>query len=254
MNNNLIIFYKDKSKDVFSFSLDTDEQSALEAFDRLRPNVNKSDIEKYFYEKGDSTSPDTYGHHSELKKGKISINVRSIIASKKIEEVRKKRDAILANLDVPFMKSLELDNPSVKNQIVLMKNFLRDLPQNLNLHKLTEEEIIKLNPFGNIFEIALIESAIGYTKAPEIIIDPPKSGAQAKAMTFIKDGKISKIEITDYGNGYDFVPRVLIEDFEGKESVAVCGLPQNCFLTEDKIFQNTIDHYRKAYPPDASAQ
>ena len=120
MNNNLIIFYKDKSKDVFSFSLDTDEQSALEAFDRLRPNVNKSDIEKYFYEKGDSTSPDVYGHHSELKKGKISINVRSIIASKKIEEVRKKRDAILANLDVPFMKSLELDNPSVKNQIVLM--------------------------------------------------------------------------------------------------------------------------------------
>ena len=46
MNNNLIIFYKDKSRDAFSFATETNEQSALEFFEGMRPDVNKRDIEK----------------------------------------------------------------------------------------------------------------------------------------------------------------------------------------------------------------
>ena len=126
-----------------------------------------------------------------------------------------------------------------------MKNFLRDLPQNLNLHELSEKEIIKHNPFGNIFDVVIIYSPTDYIKPPKITIDPPKEGGvQAEAMSFIKDGKISKVEITNHGNGYDFLPRVEIEDSEGGGvPKAMCGLPQNCFLTDVKIIENTRSYY-----------
>ena len=91
MNNNLIIFYKDKSKDVFSFAPETDEQSALEFFEGMRPEVNKSDIEKYFYTTEDEASIDFYGSYAELTENhKMKINLRSLLISKRVEEIRKK--------------------------------------------------------------------------------------------------------------------------------------------------------------------
>jgi len=246
MNNNLIIFYKDNSKDVFSFDLDTDEKSALEFFQKMRPKVNKNDIVKYFYAKEDDVTVDIYAKHAELSEEKeIKINLRSMIIAERVKEIRKKRNAVISNLDVPFMKSLEESDPKVKNQIVAMKDFLRDLPSTLNFKDLTEEEILQHNPFGNIFEIILLESAEDYIVPPKITIDPPKMGNQAKALSFIKDGKISRIEVVDYGNGYDFIPHVRIESsVSEKKSFAVCGYPQNCFLIEDKIWENTEEHYR----------
>ena len=246
MNNNLIIFYKDKSRDVFTFPIDTDEQEAFEAFGRLRPDVNKEDIEKYFYRKLDKASPDIYGKYGELDEDKkIKLDLRKLIIDKRVEDIRRKRDSILSSLDVPFMRALEEEDGLVKGHITYMKKFLRDLPDNLKFHTLkTEEEIIKYNPFGNIFEMILLISGTGYERPPKITIDPPTFGSGAKAISFIKDGKITKVQITDYGHGYDFLPRTVIEDSNtGEKSEAICGLPQNCFLAEEDILLNTQKYY-----------
>jgi len=246
MNNNLIIFYKDKSKDVLSFSLDTDEQSALKKFEEIRPDVNKKDIVKYFYMKEDEIPADTYGNYCELSENKkMKMNVRRLLIDKRVEEIRKQRDGVIAGLDMPFMKSLEGGQDSVKNHIIVLKEFLRDLPQNLKLHLLeTDEEIIRYNPFGNIFEVILIRSGKGYERPPKVTIDASANGSEARAIAFTRDGEISKIEIIDHGNGYNFVPKVTIEDSaEGKKSYAICGVPQNCFLTEQQILINTRQRY-----------
>jgi hypothetical protein len=246
MNNNLIIFYKDQSKDVFSFALDTDEQSALSKFGKMRPNVNKEDVVKYFYITEDKTPADTYGKYCELTENKkMKLNFRNLLIDKRVEEIRKKRDSILTGLDVPFMKSLEEDNDQVKKHIVRMKNFLRDLPDNFKFHLMeTEEEIVKYNPFGNIFEVIVIDGGKDYSKPPKVTIDSPSNGFQAEAIAFIKDGKVSRIEVTEPGCGYNFVPSITIEDEKTENKcIAMCGVPQNCFLTEEQILNNTKSHY-----------
>ena len=228
MNNNLIIFYTDDSKDVFSFSLDTDEQSALEKFKEIRPKVDKTKIKKYFYMKDDEVSPDTYGNFCELSEnGKMKMNLRGLFITKRVEEIRKKRDALLANLDLPFMRAMEDEEDNVKNHIKTLKQFLRSLPENLRFQELTDEEIITYNPFGNVFEIFLLQSGSNYKKPPTVTIDPPRkptTGFPAKALAFIKDEKISKIEIIDSGCRYDFIPMVTIEDSDsGEKSYAQMG-------------------------------
>ena len=126
-NNNLIIYYKDGSKDVFSFSSDVSEQQAVARFEEIRPEVNKEQIKKYFYHKNDELAAETYGRFTTLnEEGKIKIQGRSIIIRERLEEIRKRRDLLISKLDVPFMRALEDDNDTVKNHIKTLKNYLRD--------------------------------------------------------------------------------------------------------------------------------
>lgn len=248
-NNNLIIYYKDKSKDVFSFSLDVTEEEALGRFESIRPEVDKEQIEKYFYTKNDETPLDTYGRFSELKDGKVSLDARSLIIDGKLDEIRKKRDALLSKLDIPFMRALEDEQEQVKTHIIKLKNFLRQLPENLRINELQGEEILRYNPFGNIFEIALINGGSGYQKPPKVVIDTPRkpiAGFAPKVTASINGGSVVSLVITYNGSGYDYMPKITIEDpEEGQTALALCLPPQNVLLTEDQIVENTRQHYLK---------
>lgn len=249
MNNNLVIFYNDGSKDVFSFDVDTIESVALKRFQSMRPNVKGTDVAKYFYFTNDDTPPNTYGMYGKLAEEKdnqmMKIDYRAMLINKKVEGVRKKRDAFLNKLDIPFMRSLEDEDTRVKNHIIELKDFLRDVPSELNFDKLTDEQILTYNPFGNIFEIIIIDGGNGYTEPPKITIDGPKApNVSATATAFVNSGKVSKVKINNYGCGYDYIPQVTIDaPKEGLEAIAVCGLPQNIFLTSEELQENTKKLY-----------
>ena len=147
------------------------------------------------------------------------------------------------------MRAIEDENEEVKKHIKTLKNFLRDLPSKLRFHDLKDDELINYNPFGNIFEIVLINGGSGYTKPPRVFIDEPKEpmiGFAPKATALIKNESVVKIVLTDYGCGYNFMPKVTIEaPEEGEAALAICLPPQNTLLSEEDIVENT----RKNYAP-----
>jgi len=173
------------------------------------------------------------------------IDTKSILIDKKIEEIKKRRSLFFNKLDLEFMKALEEDIPERKNHIVLMKNYLRDLPVLLDDHfpALTEGEIKDFCEYNNIFRIFLIDGGSGYTKAPTVTIDPPKSagsaGFQLKAVASIDEGKVCNVIVTQYGSGYLNIPKIEISepDEEGKTAFAVASDPENDIFQLTKKWQ-----------------
>lgn len=247
-NNNLIIFLNDGKKIVLSFSLETSEEEALSQFEAMRPEA-VGRVKKYFFIESDSVSPEIYRNHYGLdSEGKLTMSMRNAFLEKAVTEIRKRRDFFISNLDVPFFRALEEDNDILKNHITKLKNFLRDIPENLRFDEIEDDaDILLYNPFGNIFGLDIVEQGEGYVAPPKVTVDEPKGsyyGFQAKAVAFIQDGKVTRVEITDCGCGYDFAPKVTIEAPEnGKPAVIANGWPQNVVLSNKDIFDNTQSIY-----------
>ena len=247
-NNNLIVFLNNGTKIVLSFPLETSEQKALEDFETMRPEA-KGQVKRYFFIENDTVSPEVYKNHYRLdSENKLTMSMRNAFVEKAVEEIRKRRDFFISNLDVPFFRALEEDNNILKNHITKLKNFLRDVPDNLKFNEIEDDaDILLYNPFGNIFTLDIVDQGEGYTSPPKLTIDKPKGsyyGFEAKAVAFIESGKVVRVEVTDFGCGYDFAPKVDIEAPEnGKPAVIANGWPQNVVLSNKDIFDNTQSIY-----------
>ena len=243
-NNNLIAFLSNNTKIVLSFPLYTSEQKALESLELMHPEA-KGKVKKYFFIEDDSVPLQVYKNHYYLDSdGKLAMSMRNAFIEKAMTEIRKRRDFFLSNLDVPFFRALEDDNQEVKQHITKLKNFLRDVPNNLRFDEIEDDENILLyNPFGNIFGLDILEQGEGYTSPPKVTVDKPSGsyfGFEAKAVAFVEDGKVTRIEVTDYGCGYDFAPQVNIEAPEnGKPALIANGWPQNVVLSNKEVIDNT---------------
>ena len=248
MNNNLLVFYNDGSKKVMTFSLETSEEEALNIYGDVHKQ-DKSNIRKYFYIKNDTVSPSVYQAHYELNENnEISMNMRNAFIEKAFVEIKKQRDNYLKSLDIPFMMSIENEDELLKSHIIQLKNLLRDLPNNIDFSLIESDvDILKYNPFSNIFGITILETGSGYTSPPEVTIYAPNGshfGFAAKAKALITDGKVVKIEVTDFGCGYDFAPKVTIAPPEnGTQAVAANPYPENSVLSQQDIVANTMSYY-----------
>tara|TARA_B100002019_G_scaffold290514_1_gene308369 strand:+ start:5538 stop:6287 length:750 start_codon:yes stop_codon:yes gene_type:complete len=248
MNNNLLVFLNDGNKRIMSFPLDTAEESALSSYSDVY-GEDKSNFKKYFYLKNDTVSPSVYKAHYELNEnGELSMNMRNAFIEKAYAEIKKQRDNYLKSLDIPFMVSIENDDIELKNHVIKLKSFLRDLPDNLKFSEIESDvDILRYNPFSNIFGITILETGSGYTSPPEVTIDAPNGshfGFAAKAKALIADGKVVKIEVTDFGCGYDFAPKVTIAAPEnGEQAVASFPYPENSVLSQQDIVANTMSYY-----------
>ena len=154
------------------------------------------------------------------------------LKNNKTLEIRTIRDFFLKNLDVPFMMALESQDNEFKSYIISLKNFLRDVPRNSMLKDIKDpNEIARYNPFNNIFYVSLTGQGDGYVDPPTVTIEPPIGpyfGYQAKAIAFIKNGKVSKIEVVDKGCGYISAPNVTISaPVSGVTAQAVCQSIEN---------------------------
>jgi len=150
----------------------------------------------------------------------------------RVREIRERRDSMLKGLDVPFMMALETGDEKFKKYIILLKNFLRKLPDSLTIYLLkTPEDLIRYNPFNNILRIGITDTGGGYAEPPTVTIDAPNGpflGAQAKAVALIRDGKVVRIELVDNGCGYTEVPNVSISaPASGTEAKARCVAIEN---------------------------
>ena len=218
---------------------------SLNTFRQIRDDK----IKKYFYMIDDEVSLSVYENHYELtEEGLLSIDNRKAFSEKRMIEARKRRDFFLVNLDVPFFRAMEEDDDALKKHVTKLKNFPRDLPHNLRLDEIeSDADIMRYNPFGNIFSIDLINQGSGYELPPEVNIDEPNGrdfGLPAKAVALIKDGKVERITVVDYGSGYDYAPKVVIDPPEnGEQAIATNGLPQNVLLSHHDIVNNTKLRY-----------
>ena len=248
MNNNLLVFLNDGTKKVMTFSPETSEQKALEVYSDTYKQ-DQSQIKKYFYVENDTVSPSVYQSHYELNENnELYMNMRNAFVEKAFIEIKKQRDNYLKSLDIPFMMSIENDDADLKNHIIKLKSFLRDLPDNLKFSEIESDvDILRYNPFSNIFGITILETGSGYTSPPEVTIDAPNGshfGFTAKAKALIADGKVVKIEVTDFGCGYDFAPKVTIAAPEnGEQAVASFPYPENSVLSQQDIVANTMSYY-----------
>lgn len=247
-NNTLIVFLEDGAKHVLSFSNELSESDALADFESMHPD-SRGKVKKYFYVINDSVSLDVYQNHYELTDdAQLTMNIRNAFAEKCVAEVRKRRDFFLTNLDVPFFRAMEEDDDKLKKHVTKLKNFLRDLPNNLRFEEIEKDsDIARYNPFGNIFSIDLIQQGNGYTSPPNVEIDPPNGqdfGFPAKAVALIDGGKVVRIDVVDFGCGYDYAPKVVIDAPEnGEQAIAANGLPQNVMLSHQDIIDNTKLRY-----------
>jgi len=249
MNNTLIIFLENGGREIMSFPPSVSEEAAMENFLDLHPEM-QGQIKKRIFTPNDRTPLDTYRNHALLNEdGELILNSRSSFVEGKVLEVRKKRDILIARLDVPFFKALEEDDLKTKNSIKNMKNFLRNLPRDLRFRDIQKEaDIVKYDPFGNVFYIGVLYGGSGYTKPPKITIDSPVTdstfGFAAEGVAMIQNGEVVGAQITYPGCGYTFVPQITVEEPEsGEVAVVGCGLPQNTMIDRKTLKENSEARY-----------
>ena len=243
-NNNLIIFLQNGAKHVLSFSPETEEGEALSFYDYQHPESSGL-VKKYFYIKNDTIPVSEYQENYELTEdGRLTLDIRRTFIIKSAKETIKKRDFFLQNLDLPFMRAVEDENYELRKYIKTIKNFLRDLPDNLRYKEIEDNlDLMKYDAFGNIFTIQVLEGGSGYTTPPKVVIDSPKGelfGFNAKAVAMIEDGEVKEVRVTDYGSGYHYAPSVIIDPpEEGEQAIAANAIPQNVTLTNEEVIENT---------------
>ena len=225
MNNILILFDKDSNKKYFSFPLSTTEEEAL--------RLSRDDDFVFLSHKYISNSPFPLSHYEDDNEEK-KIDPKEILIRHQIDKIKEYRSSFLSSLDIPFMRALELDDPSMKNHIIKLKTFLRDLPQNLRFQQLKDEEISKYNPFNIITQVFLVSTGEGYLRPPLVKVslpDGPYFGFPPKVTLFIKNGQVVKLEVTEFGCGYSSPPVILIEPPKDKDGNHLNDLAARAFFS-----------------------
>ena len=185
MNNILVIIDGHNEKKVFSFSPNLTEQ---ECFDKIKHSM-ESGVKAQFFFKNSEVSAKTYEEFYIYKNGNIVFDERFFLETKITEKIRQQRDMLLGRLDVPFMISLESDNEKLKNHIINLKNFLRDVPNNLQLEKIeSDKDLVRFTPFQNIFTAVIVDAGSGYEKPPQIKLEHPKNEMYFGCSNFICGG------------------------------------------------------------------
>ncbi len=168
-----------------------------------------------------------------------TLDDKAIAIDYKIDEFRKQRIPLMKNLDMEFMKALEMgeDCPDcAQTKITSLKRYLRDLPDLLpeELSKLEAEQITRFNCFNNVFHVVIIHGGSGYTEPPEITISEPdlegNSGFQLKAESILEHGTVIGAKVTQVGSNYSVAPSVSIskpEDPNGNTALAFASGPEN---------------------------
>ena len=231
-NNILTIIFKNNTSSSFAFpSAKTKDEAFENAL--LFEQINRDDVAEYHFSVNSEKNLESFNYFNAEKK---ELDEKKQAVDFKCDEVRKKRDHLFARLDLEFMKSLEDDCSECKDHIVLVKNYLRDLPSLMKEEFKsydTHQEVIFFNPFNNIFNVYLLNEGSGYTNPPTITIDPPdegKKGFQLEAVPLVKDGKLFDVKVTKIGSGYSGFPKILISppnEPDGEQAYAVALLPEN---------------------------
>ncbi len=231
MNNILIVFYTDGTKDVFSFA---QSKSIDQALAECQGSFVDKEIRKHFYILNSHMGSSIFKNYASLsEKEELVVENKEMIIDKHIESIRIIRNNLLKNLDIEFIKSLEFESEDLKEHIKKVKNHLRNIPGIALQHmrEMDQDKLSKYNAFGNIYGAGVAHAGVGYKNAPEVHIEPPTGqyeGAQAKAVAFIDGDKVVKIEIIDPGAGYTKTPKLKIDPPEdGVPAFGVCSAPEN---------------------------
>ena len=231
MNNILIVFYTDDTKDVFSFS---PSKTVDQALADSRSSFGSKEIKKYFYVKDSAVGMSIFKNYASLTSdNQLSIENKNVAIDNYLASIRVIRNDLLKNLDIEFIKALEFEADDLKNHIKKVKGHLRALPEIARQHMngMTATQVSKYSAFGNIYEAVVVVQGSGYKSAPEVHIEPPRGqyeGVTARAVAFIDGDKVVKIEIIDPGAGYMKMPRLTIDEAEdGTPAFAIVSPPEN---------------------------
>ena len=137
MNNILIVYYEDGEKIVTSFAASKTEKEAVESL----AAVGSRKIKKFFFVENATHSLEFYQNYCEAgKNDELELDEISAIIDSKEDSIKETRNQLLEQLDIPFMRAIEDDCSDCKEHITKLKNFLRDVPDNLRLKELQTKE------------------------------------------------------------------------------------------------------------------
>ena len=229
MNNILILINEKSEKKYYSFPPGVSESKAL----KLCSSHEDGFVSSSHLFINNAQYPLSYYENDGKELG--AIDSKKVFIKTHSFKVREYRSSFLSSLDLPFVRSLESDDSSMKDHIIKLKTFLRDLPQNLkysNIEK--EEDLLRYNPFNIVTQIILTNTGSGYLRPPAIKIEPPNGiyfGFAPKAVCFIKDGQVVKIEVTEFGCGYVIPPVVEIESPKDKDGNSISEFAAKAFCS-----------------------
>ncbi len=172
--------------------------------------------------------PLAYQHSFVLKDNKLELD-KNLIIENKIKLIREKRDELLKSLDIPYMIANETNNVEKKKTLGFQRQVLRDIPNKINLHNLSIENIFKFNPFYNLVKVEIEDAGEGYDHPPILNIDAPQMfGKKAQIVSVIENGKIKEINILDSGYGYYFnTPNIYISSSNSGKPAKLIAIIEN---------------------------
>lgn len=111
---------------------------------------------------------------------------------------------------------------------------------------------------GALFKVNLLNDTVGsidvlnggsdYTKIPNIIIDSPFEGTQAKATCVVENGVITSIILTDNGSGYTSIPNIIDDfDMDSNNIRLISGWDTIPTINNDDYFRGISSHHLKTY-------
>jgi len=234
MNNILLIFFADGAQEASSFQSSTTLGEALAS---SKDTISGREIKKYFYIRNSQIGSSIFQNYAYLTDdNELKIDHKNTLIDKYLVHIREVRGNLLENLDIQFMRAIEDKCEECQDHIAKIKRHLRTLPEIAEQHmeSMEPQKAAKYNPFGNIYEIALVSGGSGYESAPEVHIEPPRGqyeGVQAKAIALLDGGKVAKIDIIDPGAGYTHRPSVKITPpGNGAPALAIAPPPANSFV------------------------
>jgi hypothetical protein len=237
--NLLVAFFKEgEEKIVIPLREDDDPQFVL-GHVMLSRKMKKDNLRKSFVIESNSTLPELYLGCLRLHEGKLIFDTSYIIEAN-FDFWLAERSHMLKQLDVEFMRSIEENDKHKKNEIVLQKKFMRDLP-NFVLRKFSEQMTLD----------AADPARIPYKQRPGVVdsFDVLTASQQTnyrqmfntmytkeQALRYTPFYNILSINVVDSGSGYRSSPTLKFEcDYDMAFPPEYQCSVQNGKLTEVQI-------------------
>lgn len=199
MAKGIIIFFEDGSNSVTHFYEDVTLSDDLVQSLAVRENrtvknwstLDGRNKEYMFFLKSDGKTVDV----------DTDAVLKTIIAG-----VRAKRNTILQSLDTQYIISSEKNDVYNIERIKCIKNFYRNIPEYLSfLNTLPLEQLEKINPFGNIVWVRMLDGGSKYTRPPRISFPSPENGHEnymACGIPKMEGDSVASIAIAGFNCGY----------------------------------------------------
>ena len=216
----LVMFFKEHEEKMMLPLKEGEDPSFVVARVMVSRGMAKDNLKYSFVLKSQSILPEFYLGCLRIHNDKLIFDTSYIVEANFAFWIPERRK-ILEGLDVEFLRAIEGDNIARKNEIVLQKKFLRDLP-NFVLRKFAEQMPLDSSDPGRIpyhqvpgvvdsFDVLTPSQQTKYRQLFNMMY------SREQALRYTPFHNVLRIDVEDPGSGYQTPPSL---KFEGNNDMA----------------------------------